>query len=169
MPVTLTVVDNIAAELIERLETLIWVDALTPGAEQTQVCEVIQPTRLGNYTPKDLQIVVMQASPTRVPELDCPGNPPATAMQQIFNIHCHVRSSEEDTAEVDGTINRFAADVRKAVCTPQNTWHTFGGYAVIAEWLTQENIDSGEGTDGINIPLAVTYRTDEDDPYTVRA
>lgn len=168
MPVTLTVLDQIAAVLVDRLETLIWTESID-GAEQTQVCEVIQPTRLGNYTPKDLQIVVMQGAAERVPDLDCPGNPPAEAWRQTFNLYLHVQTSETDNTPVDGIKNRFMADVRKAVCTPQATWYNFGGYAIDADWQTPEDIDSGETIDGVNLPIQILYRVAENDPYTVRA
>jgi len=163
MPVVLTVLDEIAAKLVERLETL-----LVPGTEQTTVSSVVEPKRLGDYTPEHLQIVVKQANPERVPELDCPGNPPADAWRQQFNLYLHVRPSETDTEPVDAIINRFCADVKKVVCTP-STWYNFGGFAIYAEWLTVESIDSGEVTDGVNMPLAVTYRVAENDPYTVRS
>ena len=171
MPVVLTVLDEIIEVLIARLETLI------DPSEQTEVVEVIRPTRLGTWTPRDLQIVVVQGDPERVPELDIPGNPPAECNRQIFNIYCHVRTSESSDEPADKTVNAFAADVKKAVCTPQATWHNFEStcgttttrWAINAEWLTQENIESGEGCDGIKLPLAITYRTDENDPYSVRA
>jgi hypothetical protein len=164
MPVTNTVLDEIAEELIARLTTL-----TTAGTEQTTVSEVVRPTRLGTYTPKDLQIVVLQANPELVPELMCPGNPPAEAWRQVFNLYLHSKPSETDTESADAKINRFIADVRKVVCTPAATWHNFGGYAIDAVWQTMENIDSGEQIDGVNMPLAITYRTDEGNPYNVRA
>jgi hypothetical protein len=163
---TLTVLDEIMEVLIERLETLVDL------AEQTEVVEVIRPTRLGTWTPKDLQIVVVQGESERVPELDHPGVPPAECNRQIVNINCHVRTSEDDDEVVDKIINAFAADVKKAVCTPQATWFNFVSasisWAINAEWLTPENIDSGESVDGVRLRLAITYRHDENDPYTVR-
>jgi len=122
MPLVLTVLDEIMGVLMERLETL------NNSAEQTDVVDIIQPTRLGTWTPKDLQVVVIQGEQERVPELDCPGNPPAECNRQIVNLYCHVRSSESDTEAVDKTINAFAADVKKVVCTPSNTWHNFASY-----------------------------------------
>jgi len=167
MPLVLTVIDEIVEVLIERLETLVG------AAEQTDVVEIVRPTRLGTWTPKDLQVVVVQGEQERVPELDCPGNPPAECNRQIFNLYCHVRTSESETEAADTTINAFAADVKRVVCDPQATWHNFasGGtnWAIDAEWLNQETIDSGEACDGIKLVLAITYRTDENDPYTVRA
>ena len=164
MPVTKTVLDKIADELVTRLTTL-----TVEATEQTTVSEVVRPTRLGTYTPKDLQIVVLQANPELVPELMCPGNPPAEAWRQVFNLYLHSKPSETDTESADAKINRFIADVRKVVCTPAATWHNFGGWSIDAVWQTMENIDSGEQIDGVNMPLAITYRTDEGNPYNVRA
>jgi hypothetical protein len=159
----LTVLDEITAVLVERLETL------KNGVEDTVVTEVIQPTRLGTWTPRDSQIVVVQANPELVPELMCPGNPPAEAWRQTFNLCLHIKPSESDTEAADPKLNRFVADVRKVVCDPAATWHNFGGWSIDATWQTMENIDSGEGIDGVNMPLAITYRTDEGNPYNVRA
>ena len=171
MPLVLTVLDEIIEVLIARLETLI------DPAEQTEVVEVIRPTRLGSWTPRDLQIVVVQGDAERVETLDVPGNPPAECNRQIFNLYCYVRSSESDDEPSDKTVNAFVADVKKAVCDPQATWHNFASvcgttttnWAINAEWLTPENIESGEGCDGIKLILAITYRTDENNPYNVRA
>ena len=71
--------------------------------------------------------------------------------------------------KADPKLNRFVADVRKVVCTPSLTWHNFGGWSIDAVWQSMVNIDSGEGIDGVNMPLAITYRTDEGNPYQVRA
>jgi len=125
--------------------------------------------RLGEYTPKDSQIVVTQANPERVPELDCPGNPPALCWSQRFNLNLHVMPSESEDTPVDQLVNQFAADVMKAVTTSVDQWHTFGGFARDAEWLSQENIETGEGCDGINVPLEVRFRASENNPYEVRS
>jgi len=158
----LTVVDSIATVLMTRLSTLIG------GDEQTDVVEVIRPSRLGNYTPKDLQIVVTQANPERVTDLDCPGSPPALCWRQVFNINCHVMPSEMDATSVDQLSNQFAADVVKAVTSP-STWHSFGGYSINAEWLDIQNMQTGEACDGVTLPIAITYRVSENNPYEVRA
>tara|TARA_R110000868_G_scaffold268152_1_gene527385 strand:+ start:1137 stop:1628 length:492 start_codon:yes stop_codon:yes gene_type:complete len=163
MPVTLTVADYIAEELVDRLETLI------NGTEQTDVVEVVRATRLGTFTPQDLQIVVMQSNPEIVPELMIPGNPPAEAWSLTFNLYLHMMPSETDSEVIDQKRNRFSADVRKVICTPTATWHNFDGYSIDANFGTLENIESGEGCGGIMMPLTVIFRTNEGDPYTVRA
>lgn len=164
MPMTeLTVNERIFEELYCRLSKLV------DSTEQTTVCEVVRPTRLGAFTPKDSQIVITYANPELVPELMCPGNPPAEAWRQVFNLYLHTMPSESDEEVVDSIRSRFIADVRRVVCTPSATWHNFGGYAINAEWEQMQNIESGESCGGVLMPLAVIYRTDEGDPYTVRA
>lgn len=139
----------------------------------TPVSEVIRPTRMGGFTPKHLQIVLTQNAPERNEELDCPGNPPATAYQLLFNIRCHVMPSEKDITVVDEIINTFAADVVMVVCDEavheQGPWHTMNDLAVSSEWQSLESIDSDGSFTGISVPLLVTYRTDENNPYNVRA
>lgn len=169
---TRPVIERIAEALLYRLRLL------TAGYSVfTPVLEVIRPTRLGGFTPRHLQIVVTQNAPERVTDYDLPGNPPATAWVVQFNIRCHVLPSEKDTTEVDEIVNTMAADVVKVVCDEtaelpefvDTAWHTFRDLAIVAEWQTQETIDSDGSSDGINVPLAVTYRTDETNPYIARA
>lgn len=159
------VVERIADALYERLRHL-----AAGYSEHTAVTEVIRPTQRGkSYSPKHLQIVLTQSAPEAVEELSHPGNPPALAWRQIFNIRCHVNASEKDPTAVDTIINTMAADVVKVVCDAGTHWHNFNNLAIDAEWLPTEPVDADGGFDGINVPLAVTYRTSEGNPYAVRA
>lgn len=154
--------ERIAYALFERLQYL-----AAGYSPYTAVSEVIRPTRMGGYTPKHLQIVLTQDAPERNEELDCPGNPPAIAWDQRFNIRCHVMPSEKDPTPVDELVNTMAADVQQVV-TDATDWHTFGDLALNAQWQTPENIDGDGGIDGINVPLVITYRVAENNPYQKR-
>ena len=77
-------------------------------------------------------------------------------------------TDEQDTDAVETVINTFAADVTKVVCTEAN-WYQFGGLSINAEWLPVEDVQADGGADGVNVPIAIIYRTSEGDPYTVRA
>lgn len=160
---SLTIVEQIAQVIYDRLTQL-----LQFGNENTEVSEVIRPRTIGTYTPKDLQVVLTQGETTENPELACPGNPPATCFVTTFNIRCHVMPDETSNTPKATHINEMAADVRKAICDPQNTWHNFDGLAIDATFETTETINS-EAFDGVNIPLLVSYRTDENNPYNLRA
>jgi hypothetical protein len=159
---SVAVVELIALELLDRLETLIDND----GAYNTDVSEVIRPTRFGTWTPQDMQIVLTQG-PNEIVAI-YPGNPAIIERTQTFNIRCHVMSDERGIEAIDTVVNTFAADVIKVVCT-ETEWHTFDGNAINAEWLSQEDVQADGGVDGVNVPIAITYRTDETDPYVVRS
>jgi hypothetical protein len=161
MPVT--VIESIAIELTSRLEAMIG-----NSAYETDVLEVIRPRRLNDFTPADGQIVVTQGSSEVSEESSHGGNPPAIARNQTFNIRCHVINDERDDTTIDEITNTFAADVIKAVTTGTN-WHNFDGNAINATIESFELISGDGGLDGINVPITILYRTDEDNPYNVRA
>lgn len=161
----LAVAEEIALVLKSRLEEMIG-DSLT---YPTDVVEVIRPTRFGDFTPLDRQVVLVQGQPEIVPELSYPGNPPAVAYRQTYQIRCHIMGSERNPEVIDSVINQFHADVVKAIYADGNVWHTMDGNAVDAEWRSPEYVTADGGLDGVNVPLVVTYRTDEGDPTVVRA
>jgi hypothetical protein len=159
---SLTILETIAVELHRRLSLM--VGNTDYG---TNVSEVIRPTRLDGFTPKDLQIVLTQGSSEEVEDLMCPGNPPAVARRQTFNVRCHVMSDEESAETIDKQLSTFASDVIRCVCTG-TTWHTFDGNAIDANWLSREDVAADGGLDGVNLPIAIVYRTDENNPYNLR-
>jgi len=163
MPLALN--EQISLVLKGRLEAMIGDTATYP----IDVCEVIRPTRSIDWTPRDRQIVLVQGQPEIVEELMRPGNPPATASRQTYHIRCHLLPSERQAETIDEMLNMFHADVVRAVCSGSSTWHTFGGLAVDAQWKSPEYVSADGGIDGVNVPIAITYRTDEDDPTEVRA
>lgn len=158
----LTILENIAVELERRLRLMVGNTDFN-----TNVYEVVRPTRLECYTPIHKQIVLTQGEEEIDEELSCPGNPPAIARRQKFNIRCHLMTDERATDAIDSDINAFASDVILAVTDDYNTWHTFDGNAIDAAWGTREMVNADGGIDGVNMPLYVTYRTNENDPYTL--
>ena len=134
----------------------------------TDVIDVVRPTRFANFTPRDRQIVLTEGIFSVVPELSCPGNPPAVAIDQQFNIRLHMMPSERDTDAIGTIMNQFAADVRKCICSPASSWHNIGGYALMARFEQGRPFMSDGGLDGCNMPLIVTYRVSENDPTVQR-
>lgn len=157
------VVSLIADVLFARLETLV----ASPD-EPIPVAEVIRPPRIGGYTPKHRQIVLTRGSATRNTELDCPGNPPAVCWVQAFNIRIAIAPSEKDPTPLERYEDALVASVYKAVTLPSQ-WHTMGGNAIDAAFGDPEMVDGDGGYEGVNVPLVVTYRVSELDPYAVRA
>lgn len=158
-----TVDERIANELFRRLQKL-----AAGYTTTTAVSEVIRPTVRGSFSPQHLQIVLTNGTLERAEESDCPGNPPATAWRRTFNIRCHVSTSELDETAIDEMNSVFYGDVVKVVCD-ESLWHTFGGLAFDANWTTPETVSVEGSFGGINIPIQVSFRHDEGNPYNARA
>lgn len=171
MPVTEArpISERIASALFDRLRLL------SAGySDQLAFTNVVRPLRNEVATPQHLQIVLTQDAPQINAELSCPGNPPATCYELLFHINCRVMPSENDTTPVDEYINTMAAEVVRVVCDEtmiedSSQWHTFGDIAVNAEWQAHENIDGDGSYDGVDVPILVTYRVSENNPFEVRA
>lgn len=156
--------ERIAAVVATRLGLI-----STGAGYETTTSGVERPTVKGGFSPDDYQIVLTQGDITPDPELSHPGNPPATAWVMPIIIAGILRPSESDTTASDTLKNQFWADVVKAV-TNATPWHTFGGLAINAAFGAVQNYQADDGSSsGFKVELLVTYRTDENDPYTVRA
>lgn len=156
------VVTKISDEIVARLETLI-----TEPNDAFVFKSVVRPTKIAQYTPSHGLIVLTRGEVVRVNELDCPGNPPALAYQQTFMIRVHIAPSEKDVTPIESYEDVAEAAIIKAIRN-DGVWHTFNGNAINAEFGGQQTSTSDGGYDGIAVPLLVTYRVSESDPYTVR-
>jgi hypothetical protein len=165
MPITALapVVTLIANELFTRLERLI-----TNKSASYFFCNVVRPTKLATYTPQHGTIVLTRGEQSRVPDLDCPGNPPAICWQQTFMVRVHIAPSERDATPIELFEDVAQAAIIKAIRN-SDTWHTFDGNAINADFEAMVTTSSDGGYDGIAVPVNVVYRVAEDDPYTVRA
>lgn len=160
----LAIVEQIAQVIESRLLAMVG----DPDTYAIDVLEVVRPTQFASFTPSDRQIVLTGGPEQPVPELSCPGNPPAVAMEKIFNIRCHVMQSESTPDVVDQILNQFQIDVIKAICTPASSWHTMDGNALISRWGSFQPFTSSGSVDGLTLPLRVIYRTSENDPTELR-
>jgi hypothetical protein len=158
------VVSRISDEIFARLQALV-----SGSAGAYSFANVVRPTKLATYTPQHGLIVLTRGEVSRVTELDCPGNPPAVAFQQTFSIRVHIAPSEKDTTPVEVYEDVMEAEIHRAIVNDAATWHTFGGLAINADLGAQQTVVSDGSYDGIAVPLAVTFRVTEGDPYTVRA
>lgn len=158
------VVSRISDEIFSRLQALV-----SGSAGAYSFANVVRPTKLATYTPQHGLIVLTRGEVSRVTELDCPGNPPAVAFQQTFSIRVHIAPSEKDTTPVEVYEDVMEAEIHKAIVNDAATWHTFGDLAINADLGAQQTVVSDGSYDGIAVPLAVTFRVTEGDPYTVRA
>ena len=158
------VVSRISDEIFARLQVLV-----SGSAGAYSFADVVRPTKIATYTPQHGLIVLTRGQVARVQELDCPGNPPAVGMQQTFLIRVHIAPSEKDATPVEVYEDVMESEIHKAIVDDPATWHTFGELAINADLGAQQTVVSDGGYDGMAIPLTVTYRVTEGDPYTVRA
>lgn len=172
MTATYPIVEQIAMEIVDRLEAI-----TIANGYQVNIAEVLRPTRIGNvgqlgYATKDLLAVVEQSTRTAIEQTD--GNPSAIAMEQVFLVALYRTCSTNETVPIDTKINVFQADAEKALTlglTPTANWQQFvvgGDHLAINARLgdpTYFNLIDSQAA-GVTIPLAVTYRTPINDPYT---
>lgn len=162
MPNTTPIPELIALELVDRL----W-EISTANGYAFDVTEVVRPNRNGdNWKHEDLSIGIIQGPQTRLENLDCPGNPPALAYQTTYTATCVLRESGDPSA-VDE--NKAAAAIVKATVASANDWYSFGGNAIDAAFGDATPFSPGDGeVNGITVPIVVTYRISETDPFEVR-
>lgn len=156
----------IALELVGRLEEITELNGYS-----FDVSEVIRPTRNSeNWKLKNLGIGVLQGESERVPELDCPGNPPALAYSVTFNLRCVVKDSETSTAAHATNENEMAAAVVTAITDDGVMWYTMNSNAIDTTFGTMQPFVPPEGEmNGVTVPVIVTYRVSETNPFEVRA
>jgi hypothetical protein len=157
------VITKISDEIFTRLETLI-----SEPNDSVTFAGVIRPTKLATHVPQHMLIVLSRGDVSRQTDLDCPGNPPAICYQQTFVIRVHIAPSERDSTPVEFYEDIAEASIIRAIRN-DGSWHTFDGNAINAQFDAVQTVTADGGYDGIMIPLNVTYRIAENDPYTARA
>lgn len=169
MPNTTPIPELIADEVVERLEAISIQDGFSFTVEF-----VTRPNRLGtNFTPKPYGMLVILGDNQRNADMDHPGNPPAIAYDLTVMVKCFANASTTGTDSHNLRSNEMIAAAIKAIANPDtspSTWYTLGGNAINAEFGDIEYFSSPEGDHaGAVLPLVVTYRVSETDPFTVRA
>jgi hypothetical protein len=160
---SLAVVEEIALEIQSRLVEMI--DAVE---YTSSIVQVIRPTRLGDFSAVSGTVLLTQSNPSRVPQLDYQGIPPALAYRQLFNLRYLLLTDENSAEPIDTTMNQAHADLVRGIVQADTNWHRFNNFAIDAEFQPLEYTASDGGPDGFNLPLLVTYRISEYDPTESR-
>ncbi len=155
----------IGLELVSRLEAI-----TTANGYAFDAAGVSRMNRRANDQRfRNLEIIVEQGEDVYNEALTHAGNPAAIAYDLAFTILGFVRNSDASTTPDATSENAMLAAIKKAVAGTA-TWHTFDGNAVIADWGQSEPINDEEGAySGVSVPLIVTYRVSETDPFVARA
>lgn len=126
-------------------------------------------TAKASWQPKDLTVHVHQGPLTPNAEMSCPGNPPAQAYDLQAIVAGITKPSDNDPTAIDTFRNRMAADIVKNA-TNAALWHQWGGLAINTVIGTAEPyVEETGGMHGVMVPFLITFRTDENNPYSVRA
>ena len=139
----------------------------TSGGYEVTVSEVIRPTRFGGFRPQHLQLIVTQGGLAKNQELSVLGNPPATAYDLEVVIAGLLMPSETNASKIDTLRNQFAADVIKAICTPQASWHNWDTLAIDTQIGSVDDVTTEESS-GFRTTITITFRTTENNPYQSR-
>lgn len=126
----------------------------------TEVAEVIRPTRMGGYTPKDKQIVMFQGDRHPPEDGEVEGK---SEWVQEFVLSLGLMPTESDTTAADTFVNRFAADVEKALKTNESAW-AFSGR--VNWWIPEVTLVQLPEIDAATLQLNVHYRTAYGDGFT---
>lgn len=126
-------------------------------------------TRTATWQPKDLVVHVHQGSLTPNPEVSCPGNPPAQGYDLEAIVAGITKPSDTELTAIDTFKNRMGADIIVAA-TNATAWHQWGGLAINTTiGPVEEYTEETGGFAGVMVRFTITFRTNENDPYTVRA
>jgi len=156
--------EQIVRKISQRIQDV----AESSGYETTVNGTVVRASRIWQGNLQDYQVIISQQTIERNEDLSHPGNPPATAYAMTVNVFGELRPSEETTTAIDTLGNEFGSDLIKAICSPAESWHNWDGLAILTNINTIEHVNAEEVA-GVKIELEVIYRTQENDPYTVRA
>ena len=150
------IIEQIAQLLVTALEAI--------DSEGITPVEVHRPDGLlGDLSPRHQTIAMFQDDPTWEQGLSSPGNPPAVAVRQPFEILWFCIPAQTSTTPVDRLMNTAVAEIVKAVMAdPQ--WSTLALLTDPPSWKFYRPPD--QGWEAASVRLDVVYRTAENDPYT---
>lgn len=159
-----SIIEQIAQKIKARLALI-----TTANGYENTTSGVIRPKRIEDSPANDYQIIVTQG--TCVPTVVYPGNPATQEWEATFQIAGILRPSESSTVAADTFRNQFWGDVIKAVGTPTTgDWAQWDGLANNTKLGDVEPYAASDAEScGFMLSLLVTFRTDENNPFNVRA
>ncbi len=98
------------------------------------------------------------------------GNPAVVVRAQLFEVTAYLAPHDRDQTPLDAIKAIFAADIQKAITTPEDAaddWAQFGELARYSDIGPPADVENPNWFE-FSIPLVVTYATSETDPYQVR-
>lgn len=160
--------EQIIEEIVDRLERI----TIANGFD-FDVDSVTRSNREGtNWKPRPLAIVIDGIEDVRDEELSHPGNPPAIAHILTVPVKFFANISSSSTAPHDRQTMLMSSNITKAITNPVSsptTWYTMANLAIDTEVGDLLIFDSASGDHaGGTMPIVVTYRVSENNPFQVR-
>lgn len=148
--------DPVIELIAKNLETSI--NAITVANGYNQTLKALRPRRndFSDVTPDDLTVLIKQADEEQ-------GVDPIAKQDwsQPFFLIAIVLDSDAATASIDTRINYVRADIQKKLLIDV----TRGNNAYDTIILPSTEFDDGNGFSGIEVKIAVKYRTQYTNPY----
>lgn len=151
--------ESIALAIATQLATI----TVANGYEVT-VVDVVRPTRMSDFSPRNLRLLLLQGQRQRDQEIDYQGNPPAIGWRQRFEVVAFVLLSDSSATAFEATLNQVISDIEKAVMADP----TWGGLAVNTTLEGEDPIDLDGPASGSIVSFTVQYRVSETSPYVNR-
>lgn len=135
---------------------------------------VARPDREGtNVSVADGSIVVHQKQINQNAALTCHGNPPAIAYDVRFELQCYVRNQNTEENAYSSACNKLGSQVIRAITQPINDpamWYQMDGLAINTNNLgaMYPMVNNQGDRTGVIVPVLVTFRVSENNPYEVR-
>ncbi|GAH76077.1 unnamed protein product [marine sediment metagenome] len=148
----------ITESIAENIKTAI--NLITTANGFNQDLSAIRRRRLdfSDCLPEDLKVLIIQTE-DELPEQEAVG---ANEWLQVYFLEAFVIDSDTATASIETRMSQVRDDIRKKLT--EDT--TRGGYAIDTILRAATPFDDGEGFTGIELEIAVHYRTQWNDPYT---
>lgn len=160
------IVEQISAKVSSRCALI-----TTGNGYENTVSSVVRPKRIDDTAVSDYRITVTLEDCQANEEMSTHGNPPAKGWEAAFRIAGILRPSETLSTAADTLRNQFWGDVVKALGVPTTgDWAQWDGLAIDSNIGSVEPYTSSDGeSSGFSVMLNVLFRTDENNPFVVRA
>lgn len=149
-PITESIAVNIATAI----------NAITVANGFEQNLTAVRRRRLdfSDIKPEDLKVLIIQAE-DELPDEEAVGS---NEWLQVYFLEAFVIDSDSAATSIETRTSKVRDDIRKKLT--EDT--TRGGYAIETMLRAAVPFDDGEGFTGIELEIAVHYRTQWNDPYT---
>lgn len=135
-----------------------------------QLGTAYRPNRLQTNKAIDhLECRVVFAGGQPNPEISHQGNPAAQGWTFSYDIVVFMLPSDTSEVPLDDIVATIHSDLVKAITTPQDTWHNWGGNAINSDYEMSVGASPDGAVPAAILTVNVHTRFSENDPTAFRA